>query len=259
MVALIVLVSVAGPSRVLHLLPDDLVPARAERPAEAQVPSRSDEASEERLLPAVGVHAVPPADTYAWMQTQGDGSTPVTFDPCRPIHYVTRSTGPMTDNVSIIHEAVATVSAASGLRFVHDGPTNERPTQGRAPFQPEAYGDRWAPVLIAWTDPEESPELTDKAGLGGGIPWRDTNGRVTYVSGTIWLDAASLVPLMKNAPGRERVGAVVVHELTHVLGATHPAASNQLMSDWGKGRMSLGPGDRYALSVLGQGKCVPGL
>lgn len=197
--------------------------------------------------------------SYAWMQTQAGTSDPVRFDPCRPVHYVTRSTVPGTEDVSVVHEAVAAVSAASGIRFVHDGATDEVPTTGRKPFQPDRYGDRWAPVLIAWSDARESPELHGHSGLGGGTPWRDTTGRLSYVSGTVWLDATSLAPLLADGGGRERVRAVAMHELTHVLGATHVEDPTQMMSIGGDGRTDFGLGDLYALSVLGSGECVPGL
>lgn len=250
----IVATVVIGPSRILAVLP-----ARAERPVGAEIPSRSDEASSERVLPVVAPPAGVDDSSYAWMQTQPDGTDPVRFDPCRPIHYVTRSTVAATQDPAIVHEAVAAVSASSGIRFVDDGSTDEVPTTGRKPFQPDAYGDRWAPVLIGWTDARESPELEGHAGLGGGIPWRDTTGRVSYVSGTVWLDAASLAPLLADPAGRDRVRAVVMHELTHVLGATHVDDPAQLMSVDGNGRTDFGLGDLHALSVLGSGECVPGL
>lgn len=242
-----------GQSRILQLLP-----ARAERPVGAEIPSRSDEATSERLLPVVAPPAGVPRSSYAWMQTQ-TGGDPVRFDPCRPLHYVTRSAGPGTEDMALVHEAVAAVSAASGMVFVHDGETTEAPSKGRAPFQPDRYGDRWAPILIAWTDATESPELTGNSGLGGGITWRDTTGRVSYVSGTIWLDTASLVPRLADAEGQAVVRAVVMHELTHVLGATHVDDPTQVMSLGGDGRTEFGQGDLHALAVLGAGDCVTGL
>ena len=236
-----------------------LFPARAERPAGVDIPSRSEEASDERLLPPVSVAGTPDPSSFGWSTEQDNGSGPVAFDPCRPIHYVTRATDPETRDVSVIHEAVATVSEASGLKFSYDGSTDERPTKGRAPFQRDRYGDRWAPVLIAWTDPTESPELTGYAGLGGGIPWRDTSGRVSYVSGTVWLDTAALHASRREAEGRDRIRALVMHELAHVLGAAHVTDRSQIMAEKGGTTLKLGKGDRYALSVLGQGRCTPGL
>ena len=254
----VLVVTLAGPARLVDLLAD-VVPVGSEELVDTPLPAGSDESSGSRLLPAVVVADVPPADTFGWMRTQGTGAGPVTFDPCRPIHYVTRSTGPATDDVAAIRAAVTIVSKASGLRFVYDGPTTEKPTKGRAAQQPARYGAHWAPVLVGWTSTAESPELDDNAGLGGGTPWRGPSGRLSYVSGTVWLDAVSLAPLLDSRVGRQQVTAVVVHELTHVLGATHPSAGDQLMSENGGGRTGLADGDRYALSVLGQGPCEPGL
>ena len=59
----------------------------------------------------------------------------------------------------LVREAIAAVSAATGLRFVDDGTTEEGPSDTRSPYQPEVYGERWAPVLFAWSDPVESPRL----------------------------------------------------------------------------------------------------
>ena len=44
------------------------------------------------------------------------------------------------------------------LRFVHDGGSAEPSTLDRRVFQPETYGDRWAPVLVAWETEEQNPE-----------------------------------------------------------------------------------------------------
>lgn len=59
-------------------------------------------------------------------------------------------------------EAIAEVSAASVLQFVHDGATAEGPTDQRNLYQPERYGKRWAPVLITWSTPAETPGLAGK-------------------------------------------------------------------------------------------------
>ena len=59
--------------------------------------------------------------------------------------------------------AIDEVSRATGLVFVHDGPTGEAPASGRH------LGGRWSlrsttpPVLIAWATEAEWPSL------GGGV------------------------------------------------------------------------------------------
>lgn len=255
-------VVVVGVLAAVVVWPNELVallPGRAERPAGVGIPDRSDEVASERLIPAVEPPSGTSPSSYAWMMTQPDGTEPVTFDPCRPIHYVTNVSTPAPQVEELIHEAVALLGAASGLRFVHDGSTTESPTQQRQAFQSERYGNRWAPVLIAWSDEVQEPRLVGKAGLGGGIPWRDTRGHLTYVSGTVWLNGPSLAKHLSDERGGDTVRAVVVHEVGHVLGAGHPQSPDQLMSERGAGSLTLAKGDLHALAILGRGDCVPGL
>ncbi|MGY1634421.1 hypothetical protein ACI784_22205 [Geodermatophilus sp. SYSU D01186] len=43
---------------------------------------------------------------------------------------------------------MARLAAVTGLRFVHEGSTDEDPSDDRGRFLPELYGDRWAPVRL---------------------------------------------------------------------------------------------------------------
>ncbi|WP_432519770.1 hypothetical protein [Kineococcus sp. SYSU DK006] len=87
------------------------------------------------------------------MRTQADATadnagragTPVAWKPCRPIHYVTRPDGAPTGAQQLMQQAIARVSAATGLRFIDDGATTEAPSPQRRPYQSERYGERWAP------------------------------------------------------------------------------------------------------------------
>ena len=106
----------------------------------------------------------PPSGPYEFLARQPDGS-PVAYDPCRPIHYVTNTeTAPKASDPLLMH-AIDRISTATGLQFVNDGPTSERASATRRAFQPERYGDKWAPVLIAWTDPAAELGAGDRTGL----------------------------------------------------------------------------------------------
>lgn len=233
----------------------------AARPAAGQPHPASASGSDTRVLPPVVMTDVPSASRFAFPATQDDGSGPLTFDPCRPIHYVVRDRPEVGDRgAAIIAAAVAEVSKATGLEFVDDGATDEAPSTDRDLYQPDRYGGQWAPVLIAWSDAAEQPELGGRtAGLGGGLPLRDTHGHLTYVSGTVWLDTPDLAPDLATAAGSAGVQAVIMHELGHVLGAAHVSDSRELMNGENSGLNAFGVGDRYGLSVLGTGQCVPGL
>ena len=257
-VALIVGGWVAGPR--IPAWVGQLLPARPAMAAgEAHPPPSAGATS--RLLPPVVVTDVPSSSRYAFLATQEGSSDPVTYDPCRAIHFVVRDApgvGPVGREA--VTRAVAEVSAASGLQFIDDGDTDEDPTQNRVLYQRDRYPDRWAPVLIAWSNPAEQPELDGRTvGLGGSTPIRDTHGRFTYASGTIWLDTPSLAPGLGTPQGFAGVQSVVMHELGHVLGAGHVQDSRELMAAENSGQEAFGVGDRYALSVLGRGECVPGL
>ncbi|GER22791.1 hypothetical protein NCCP1664_12880 [Zafaria cholistanensis] len=190
-----------------------------------------------------------------------DSSQPFTaYDPCRPIHYVIRPDGAPPDSEALVHKAVAEVSAASGLQFVYDGPTDEAPSNSREPYQPDLYGKRWAPVLIAWSSPAESPRLAgDVAGLGGSSTVRETGTPYVRVNGQIDLDGPDLAEILVEPYGPDRVQAVIMHELGHVLGLGHVEDPDQLMYGGPNSVTELQDGDRAGLAVLGSGACVPQL
>ncbi|WP_299442142.1 hypothetical protein [uncultured Phycicoccus sp.] len=216
-------------------------------------------ASDGRVRPAVPIPAAPSPEHYSFMQTQ-DGSDPVTFDPCRAIHYVVREVpGVGGAGREAVSRAVTQVSLATGLAFVFDGFTDEAPSEDRG----TGWGGRssaWKPVLIAWSDPTETPELDgDTAGLGGGAVVRGDDGRLRYVSGSVTLDAPALTPDLATARGAAEVQAVIAHELAHVVGAGHADSPDELMAAQNRGQTGFGPGDRYVLAVLGNGDCASGL
>ncbi len=221
-------------------------------------PSSVAPAADGRVRPAVPVPDAPAASHYSFLQTLPNGD-PVTFDPCRPIHYVVRDApGAGAAGRDAVTRAVADLSLATGLAFVDDGDTDEVPTDGRGLSVPR-YGSRWAPVLIAWSDPTESPDLEgDTVGVGGGITLGRDGGHRTYVTGMVRLDTPALARHLGSSGGAAEAQAVIMHELAHVLGAGHAEDSGEIMAA-ATGADSLGEGDRYALAVLGQGKCVPGL
>ncbi|HTN99633.1 MAG TPA: matrixin family metalloprotease, partial [Microthrixaceae bacterium] len=97
---------------------------------------------------------------HAFLMLQKDGTTPVAYDPCREIHYVTTSTTNAPEGATrLIDDAIKTLSSITGLKFVDDGATKESPNDARPAFQPDRYGQRWAPVLISWSTASESPRL----------------------------------------------------------------------------------------------------
>lgn len=217
---------------------------------------------EESVHP-LGVPApvVAASDSFRFAAFQTDGSTPVTYDPCRPIHYVIRIQGEPAGGDQIITAAILRVSQATGLRFVYDGATSEAPSRQRPPYQPKAYGDRWAPVLISWVTPSENPDFAaDVLGEGGSASVGPPDGPRAYVSGAVELDAAQITRVLQRPGGSQVVWAVVLHELGHLVGLGHVTATSQLMYPQVKPAVTdFGAGDLTGLAALGRGTCRPDL
>lgn len=202
----------------------------------------------------------PTTGPYSFLQTQADGVTPVTYDPCRPIHYVVRPDGAPTGGDQLLATGLSRISEATGLQFVADGPTTEAPTEHRDVYQPQRYGRRWAPVLIAWSTPAETPELAGDVAGSAGSASVTLHGTAHYVSGVVVLDAPAITQLLGSANGTALAQAVVTHELAHLVGLGHVDDPTQLMNPTAAVNVtSLARGDRAGLARVGTGPCVPGL
>lgn len=198
-----------------------------------------------------------PSSAYSFMAVQDDGVTPIAYDPCRPVHYVVRPDGEPPGGRQMITEAFLQLSQATGLVFVDDGDTAEVPSGERDPYQPDLYGDRWAPVFLAWSDQGEVADLDgDVAGMGGSVPVSYGDGPAVYVTGQVVLDRTAFAEAMALPGGTLLARGVVLHELVHVVGLGHVDDPEQLMFPYAA-RSDLGAGDLTGLALLGSGACVP--
>ncbi|MBX3314677.1 MAG: hypothetical protein KF906_10190 [Actinobacteria bacterium] len=202
--------------------------------------------------------AVTTTGAHAFVSTVG--GEPVRWDPCRPITLVVGGGASVPGATELLADATGIVSQATGLVFEVEGTTDEQAADTRSPVQ-DRYGDRWAPVLVSWTDPETLPGLAgDVAGLGGGqqIEAPDT-GVSVYVTGGVYLDAPTFREILGRSGGREVALGIVVHELGHLVGLDHVDDPTELMYGGANDVTTLGPGDRQGLALLGGGPCVPSL
>lgn len=195
----------------------------------------------------------PPPGTggYSFLVPSATGG-PVAFDPCRPVRWVVRTDGEPAGGRAVVEAAVAEVARATGLQFVFAGTTDEAPAPDRPRRQPERYGDRWAPVLVAWTTAWESPELAGETVGSGVTSW--AGGRPAHlVTGQLLLDVDDLT----DDAGRPTplAAPTALHELAHVVGLGHVDDADQLLNPVMTGRTAFGDGDLRGLSVLGSGPC----
>jgi hypothetical protein len=219
------------------------------------LPSPSDEQQDAPL----GAPAPVPAESAAFRfsEIQPGTAEPVAYDPCRPIHVVHNVHGAPAGAEALLAEALDDVGRATGLQFDLEGETDESPDPAREAFQPDRYGDRWAPVLVAWSDAAEVPDLAgDTAGVGGST-WAEVDTARVYVTGLVVLDAPDMRVVM-DAQGGDEVTAVIRHELAHVVGLDHVDDDEELMHPVAQpGVVTFGPGDLTGLAELGRGQCFP--
>ena len=202
--------------------------------------------------PPYSVPLLDPGDgSYTFMHTQPGSKAPVTYDPCRVIEVEINPAGAPDDYREYVDTAIEHVSEPSGLRMEVVGETDERPS--RSPRT--TGGSGWKPVLVAWADEEEVPELAgDVAGLGGSLVV-ESLGRARYVTGTVTLDAEAFQRISGELGGDRAAQAIIDHEFGHLVGLDHVDDSGELMYADNIGRRDWGPGDLAGLSRLGRGGC----
>jgi len=189
---------------------------------------------------------------FAFLHTRLGSDQPVACDPCRPVHWVMRPGGAPDLGQKLLEESFAKLSAATGLTFVYDGSTSERPGETRELVQVDRYGDRWAPVLVAWSNAQESPALAGEvSGFAG--PAVEEDGGPHLVSGVVVLDAPQLTDARGGANGF--AASTILHEIGHVVGLAHVGDPGQLMYESARAQTTYAAGDLRGLAALGRGPC----
>ncbi len=154
--------------------------------------------------------------------------------------------------------AMARITAVSGVEFEFAGITGERPSAGRPLVQDGPDGERWAPVLVSWVpgDTIDLPLSDQERGVAVPVAVRE-DGRQVFVTGQVVLNAdKTLLPMFEDR--HASWGAVLLHELGHLLGLDHVEDPRQLMAPTpGFGEVLFGDGDRAGLQAVGaDGGCL---
>ena len=233
--------------------PPDEADITAEGPDSPDCPVRNHLAAEFNGRRRAGVET--PVD-YAFLEARRGGCLPVRYNPCETIRYVVNATLAPPGAVDDLHEAFRKVGEATGLTFVHEGSTDEEAAVNRVISQPQRYGNRWAPILVAWDHGERF--RMEPTNPGGGQSF-EVDG--TYVSGVLIVNVDAVAqdhnrsrPASGFGEGTTW-GRVFIHELGHIVGLGHVARSDQIMfPELGvqSGRAEFHAGDLAGLRLVGK-------
>jgi hypothetical protein len=192
----------------------------------------------------------PAADGWgpAWTDDTG---RPARWNPCRPLGYVVNPAWMPPRGREDLIDALSRITAVSGLRFVDQGDTDEVPRQDRPAYQPERYGERWAPLLVAWV-----PASATDLGIGGGTQGLASTTAVPTSAGGVIVTAQVALDADRRlasgfGPGATE-GEVLLHELAHAVGLGHVDDPTQVMYyRTTNSESQFGAGDRAGLVALG--------
>lgn len=237
-----------------HSFSGDLVLYSAGKAPAAPVPE-----AETATITAPPQRFVAPPGLYRFIGTNPD-SSPIRWDPCKPIHLVVNESDAPPGGVEALRQAIDVISKATNLKFVIDGPTDERPSnRDRSPYTTVGGTRDWAPVLIAWARDDQDFAL-DGSVLGYAIPvpaYYAGSGYGRIVTGSVILDADDLRNVRADF-GQAALRSVIEHELTHLVGLDHVSSEASLMNPSTDFSVtSPNPDDRVGLLVAGGGMCFP--
>ncbi|HET6809441.1 MAG TPA: hypothetical protein VFH50_00355 [Acidimicrobiales bacterium] len=192
---------------------------------------------------------------YTLLYPDGSGGTRARWNPCAAIRWAVNLSDAPANALSDAQQAVAQVSAATGIPFTYAGTTDTAPN----PSGPGGQLPAGIDAVIAWLPPSDFAVNATEAGFGGNW-WAPATGpteRIYQGYAIVNGDLASGFLHPGFGPGYSE-GHLLLHELGHMMGLGHTADPSEVMTPQ-QGPLSsaaYGPGDLQGLRVLGAGPCV---
>lgn len=197
-----------------------------------------------------------PLSASGFTQQLSDAGTPLRWEPCRPIHYVTNLTeAPYDTALADIQRAVSEVAKYSHLRFVYDGSVTQQLRSAYSESNNRAGTHDTAPLLIGFGTKESSDVLDGSDGLLGETEIASDPDTELINSAVLVLNAADEEVEPGYGEGT-RWGSVMLHEMAHAVGLDHVSNPGELMNpELTDDLVDFGPGDKKGLADAGSGGC----
>ena len=194
------------------------------------------------------------SDATSFSLTRNADGTVTRWNPCAgPISVRINAERAPAGGLGDAHAALRKVSAATGLALTYAGPTSFVPTRANTSSRP-------ADIVIAWAPRGTAPGQSDYYS-GGAVGVGAWNAVGSSTDGRTWdyrISSAAVVvdPTVRLAAGfgvGGTTGALLLHELAHVMGLGHVADRGQVMypSLLPTTVGSFGAGDLAGLAAVG--------
>jgi hypothetical protein len=197
---------------------------------------------------AAALNVVPasaPAGSYAFMAEPTPGN-PIRWNPCSAVHWVFNPAHAPVNGLYAVKNAIARVSATTGLDFVYDGTVTSVPTSSYL------TGSTNRPLLVGWSTGTESTLLANQpsnlVGMTQSTWTRNASGQYHITSGVVALSSRVTAP----SSGASSWYTFALHELGHAVGLAHASDRAQIMyPSVPSSRSDYNNGDLAGLSRLG--------
>ena len=197
-------------------------------------------------------------EPYLYLHSDDDG--PTTWDCSQPIRIAVNLRNlpdrHRADALRDLQAVMDLISSQSSFQLQLVGETSVIPTTEWA--QSWRSDSPSAPVVVAFGDASDTDLFEPNSmAVGGFFQGEESDGRTRAVVGFVYVHTGHFIRL-KAGTGFMSRGALLAHELLHVLGLghVHPSSRDSVMTPWLSSSLGkIGPGDVLGLERLAEVGC----